>query len=304
MYWITAVLIGHGLNALSYVLDKVLLTKSIKNPFAFTFYIGLLGLLIVVAAPWGLFLPSASLLIVDLLAGVFFSSALLFFFLALQTGETSRIVPFIGGAIPVFTYIFAFFFLQERLTSLQLWGFIVLVIGTILMALEDKKKISNLQSKKLSRQKWLFGILAALSFALSFGLSKIAFDYQPFLSAFIWTRFGGFFFPVLFLFSKNLRQEIFKAALVFKEKTGLMYLVAQTFGAGGYIFINYAISLASVSLVNAMQGVQYVFILVIALLGTIKYPNLLKENMSRKNLLIKILAVAVITAGLSLIAFS
>ena len=44
MSWLLAVLIGHLLNAVSFVLDKVLLTKSIQNAYAFTFFIGLLGL--------------------------------------------------------------------------------------------------------------------------------------------------------------------------------------------------------------------------------------------------------------------
>lgn len=307
MGWITAVIIGQFLNALSFVLDKVLLTKSIKNAYAFTFYIGLLGLLIVIAIPFVDFqVPEMSLLLIDLIAGAAFSLALLFFFFALQGAETSRVVPFIGGGIPVFTLVFELLFLDFQLNSTQLLAFAVLVFGTVIIALDDKKDGGKTESHSHLSMKmiWVCAVLAALSFAISFGTTKIAFNTQPFFSAFIWSRIGAFALPAVFLFSKNLRSEIVKAARIFREKSGLLYLGAQGFGAAGFVFVNYAISLASVSLVNAMQGVQYAFLLIMAVIGTLKYPNLLKESMSKRGLVMKIIATVIIGIGLYLVAIT
>ena len=301
MNWIVVVLIGHFLNAVSYVLDKVLLTKSIQNPFAFTFYIGVLGMLAVAFIPFGFEVPTTSQIVFNLITGALFILALLFFFLALSGSEASRITSFVGGSIPVLTLIFELLFLDERLSTFQLVAFTVLVAGTILIIIDfDAKK----EKKEAFQYKpWLFGLLAGLSFAISFGMTKIAFDSQPFVSAFVWMRFGSLLLPLCFLLVPKHRKAIVSSFSIFKEKAGFLYLVAQGFGAVGFICINYAISLASVSLVNALQGTQYAFLLIMAVIGTAKYPKLLQESMSKKGLAVKVVAVVVIGAGLAMIAF-
>lgn len=299
MHWLLAVLIGHFLNAVSYVLDKVLLTKSIKDPFAFTFFIGVLGLAAVVMIPLGFDVPSGQLIALNLITGSLFSAALLFMFLALQGSETSRVIPFIGGGIPVFTLIFEILFLDGQLSSAQLAAFAVLVLGTVVIAIEFKDKKDK---QPFEYKTWLYGISAALFFAISFGLTKVAFDNQEFFSAFIWMRFGSVILPLTFLLWKSHRETIFESIHIFKEKAGLLYLVAQGFGAGGFIFVNYAISMASVSLVNALQGTQYAFLLIMAVIGTVKYPKLLMESMTRKSLVTKIIAVVIIGIGLYMIS--
>ena len=77
-----------------------------------------------------------------------------------------------------------------------------------------------------------------------------------------------------------------------------MYLGAQAFGALGFIFINYALLVASLSLVNAMQGIQYALLLVITIIAAKKYPQFMNENLSRTVLVIKIIGVVVISVGL------
>lgn len=300
MSWLVAVIIGHFLNAISYVLDKVLLGKSLDNPFAFAFYIGVLGLLGVVLIPFGFEVPSMAMIGFNFVTGATFIAALLFFFLSLKDAEASRIVPFIGGGVPVFTLVFELLFLDSTLSSYQLLAFAVLVFGTILITLEKKKP----GAKKNSWTTWLFAVLAGLFFAVSFGMTKIAFESQPFISAFVWIRFGSFLFPLTFLLFKNQRTAIIEAIPLFKTKEGGLYLVAQAFGAVGFIFINYAISIASVSLVNALQGVQYALLLVMAIVGTLKFPDLLKESMTKQSLALKIVAVLIIGVGLYMIAQS
>ncbi|MFH1426752.1 MAG: EamA family transporter [Candidatus Kerfeldbacteria bacterium] len=302
MHWLLAVLIGHFLNAISYVLDKVLLTKSITNPYAFTFFIGILGLLGIVLIPFGFEIPEGKLIALNLITGALYIGALLFFFLALKGAEASRIVPFIGGGIPLFTWIFELLFLDERLTGGTLLAFGILVVGTIVIAIEvggDSEK-----KEKQGVKAWLFGSGAAVLFAISFGLTKIAYDAQPFFSAFVWQRFGSFAIALVFLLWASHRKAIKESMSIFKEKAGLYYIIAQAFGAGGFIFVNYAISLASVSLVNALQGVQYAFLLVMAVVASVKWPKLLQEAMTHKSLVVKIIGVIIISIGLYLVSQS
>ena len=316
MHWLLAVVIGHLLNSVSFVMDKVLLTKSIKNPFAFTFFIGVLGLGVLALVPFAdslfgvemlgllpfdFMIPGAQNGFIDIVTGILFTLALLFFFLALQGAEASRIVPFIGGSVPIFTWVFEFFVLDTVLSAIQFIGFAILVIGTVLIALDIDHKEES-EEKPQGVKAWIFGLLAGVAFALSFGFTKIAFDSQEFWNAFIWMRFGSVLPVFFFLFHKKIRKAIIDSFSMFKEKAGFLYLIAQGFGGGGFIFINYAISIASVSLVNALQGIQYAFLLLLAVLASIKSPDLLKESMSRKGLILKVIATGIIGVGLYIVA--
>lgn len=304
MHWLAAVLIGHLFNAVAFVVDKILLTKSFQNPFVYAFFIGALSGLAVVLIPFGVEWPGWSLFSLDVAGGALFIASLVCFFYALQGAEASRIVPFIGGGIPVFTLVFEILFLDQQLSRAQLTAFAVLVVGTVLIAIEIGTPEGAVveQKQKQGARAWVYGLAAAVLFATSFGLTKMAYDAQPFLSAFTLQRFGSVAFALLFLLSAKNRAAIVQAIPLLKQKTGLVFLGSQSLGAGGFVFINYAISLASVSIVNALQGVQYAFLLVLGVIGTLKYPKLLKESMSTQSLIIKCIAVVVIGVGLYLIA--
>lgn len=306
MSWLIAVLVGHLINAVAYIIDKVLLTKSIKEPFAYTFFIGVLGLFVLVLIPFGFEMPArAALLLIDLASGIFFTLALFFFFQALQSSDASRIVPFVGGAIPLFTIIFEALLLGSHFTSVQFFAFAVLIAGTVVIARDDNPHAVRQKSdknKKLERSAWGKAFAAALFFATAFGFTKIAYNTQPFLSAFIWSRLGAALPVLILLVIRANRIAVRDAVSIFKEKAGFIFLVGQGLGATGFIFINYAISLTSVSVVNALQGVQYAFLLIIAVIASLKYPNILKESMTRRGLMMKIGAVVLIGVGLYFIA--
>lgn len=299
MSWLIPVISGHLLSAVAVVLSKASLSKDFSNPYVFTFYVGVLGLITAVLIPFGFEIPTLYEIGFDFVAGSFFTAALICFFIALQQGETSRIVPLIGGGIPIFTLLFEWVFLDEQLSTNMLWAFAVLVIGSVVITYEK----STSAQPTTSRYR-LFGlaILSALLFAISFGLTKVAFLSQPFISGFIWMRFGTFLAALVILASATHRKEIINAAENFKHKAGVLYIASQAFGGLGFILINYGITLTSVAIVNALQGVQYVFLLLMVVVGSIKYPNLLKENLGKSSLTLKILGVIIISSGIYLIA--
>ncbi|MBU2575664.1 hypothetical protein KKF64_01050, partial [Patescibacteria group bacterium] len=74
-------------------------------------------------------------------------------------------------------------------------------------------------------------------------------------------------------------------------------------GALGFVLVNYSISLASVSLVNAMQGAQYAFLLLMIILLAKKFPKIMSEKLTGAVLAQKIFAIILISIGIGLIAF-
>jgi len=58
------------------------------------------------------------------------------------------------------------------------------------------------------------------------------------------------------------------------------------------------VKLGSATFVNAMQGVQFVFLLGLVVLLSKKFPAILEEELTREVLLQKILAIGLIICGL------
>ena len=126
---------------------------------------------------------------------------------------------------------------------------------------------------------------------------------MPFWTGFIWIRIGAFFAALLFVFSKDVRQ--LKNQPVFSYKTLFLFILVQTTGAGATILQNWAVALAGLaflSVITALQGLQYFFLFFFSALLSWKYPDVLKEEVSKSIILRKALAVVLIAGALALLA--
>ncbi|MBU2576079.1 EamA family transporter, partial [Patescibacteria group bacterium] len=184
MSWITIVLAGHFLNALAFLMDKFLLAKKIPSPFIYAFFIGALGILGLVLIPFGFSVPSGVEIARALIAGATFVIALVFFFAGLKENEASRVVPLTGGFVPAFTFVLAYFFLAERLGMMEIAAFVALVAGGVLITIE--------RGGHGSKRGYVYAVIAALIFAISFVITKQVYIEQEFISGFVWSRIGGF----------------------------------------------------------------------------------------------------------------
>ncbi len=84
-----------------------------------------------------------------------------------------------------------------------------------------------------------------------------------------------------------------------------IFIANQTAGGGATILQNWAISLAPLSyvaVINALQGVQYAFLLIFTTFISLKFPHLLKEKISKGILFQKISAILLIGAGLVMLS--
>src|SRR3989338_6775356 len=133
--WLLIVVAAHLLNALAFLVDKFLLVRAVPVPAAYAFAVGMLGVTGFILLPFDPVLPhGVGEWVIDIAAGATFVAALLAFFTALRRGEASRVVPYVGGTIPVWTLVLAYLFLGERLAQRELFAFAVLVVGAALIA--------------------------------------------------------------------------------------------------------------------------------------------------------------------------
>lgn len=300
MLWLLVAILAYFLFAIVALGDKYLLGEKIPNPKVYSFYVGLLGILALFLIPLGFSIPKPQEILLSIFAGALFIFALFFYYTGLRLFEASRIVPAIGGILPIFTFFLTFFLPLEKktLTFPEVFAFILLIFGSILISLEKKRIIGG---KSLQ-----FAILVAFLFALAFISMKFVYNFQSFWSGFIWMRIGGFFAAFFLLFSQEVRQEIFQKRITFQKKTGIFFLSNQALGATGFIFQNWAIALASIiylPLINALQGIQYAFLFIFATLISLKFPKIIKEKISKRIIYQKIFAILLIIIGFFLLAF-
>lgn len=298
--WILIVISAHFLNAINFIIDKLLLKNFIRSPIMYIFFIGMLGMVTLVALPWAWYLPTFTDFVVDMLAGVSLILALLFFFKALQIGETSRIAPLVGGSIPTVTFILSYLFLGERLSNRELLALLFLIVGTVVITFMREK---TTKKKDLVKKGYTYAVIAASLFGISFILTKYAYINQEFLSAFIWIRIGSFLIAVLLLLRPKYRKSIKTAFKGVSKKVKALFIGNQAIGASAFLLLNWAISMASVSLINALQGVQYVFLIVAMGVLVKAYPQYFSEKITAGIIIQKAAAIVLIATGLFFLAF-
>jgi drug/metabolite transporter (DMT)-like permease len=299
MTWLIVIISAYFLFALVALGDKYLLAGP-PNPRSYSFYVGALGILSLLLIPFvGFSVPDIYQVSLALLVGAIYIFALFGLFTGLENFEASRVVPAIGGLLPLFTFglVYLFSYGKELLSSYEILAFILLLTGSIFITFEKGKPIT---SKSLQ-----ISAITAFLFALAFVLTKYVYLAQPFWSGFIWMRIGGFLIALCFIFTKEVKREIFERKFTFQKKTGTFFLFNQAMGGGAFVLQNWAIALVplgSLALISALEGTKYIFLLILAVLLSLKFPQILKEEISKKIFLQKIIAILLIGGGLVLLA--
>lgn len=294
MPWLTPIILAYFFFAIVALGDKYLL-KGPPNPKIYTFYVGILGILALSLIPFvGFSIPGIFGFLFCLLAGAIYIFALLGLFEGLEKFEASRIIPAVGGFLPIFTLVLTYSFSggKEILGYRELLAFLFLLLGSVLITIEPAKKIS-FKSLKISA-------LTAFLLALTFVLTKYVYLMLPFWTGFIWIRISAFLIVLFFILFREVRKEIFSAKSSFSKKTSTFFLFNQGVGAGAFILQNWAIALAGLaylSIISALQGIQYVFLFILTAL-------ILKEGLSKKVILQKVIAILLIGLGLAFLALS
>ncbi len=290
--WLVVAIGGYFLNALAAIIDKILLKKSIPNPRVYAFVISVLGILAFVLAPWGFSLVPARIILLSLITGGFFVFSLVLFFTALKKHEASRVVPLVGGIQPLGIFLLSFLFLGERLGQFQIIAFAFLVAGGILISHEYS-------GAKSSSKRWLwYAVFSGILFAAFYTMTKYIFTQVDFINGLLWPRLGSLVVALLLLFGKNTREDLFSIKKTARPASYGAFILGQVSGAFSFVLINYAISLASVTLVNALQGTQYAFVFIMALVLSFAFPKLLKEKLTSRVIIKKIAALSLIIAGI------
>ncbi len=297
MNWFLIALIPPALWAATNHIDKYLVSKYFKGAgvgalMVFSSLIGVFLLpIIAFLHPEVISFSHTSILIA--LNGFLYILAVLPYFYALQKDETSICVP-LFQLIPVFTYVLAFFVLGETLTNNQLLGGLLVVTGAIGISLD----LTNI--KKIKFKKEVFGLmmLSSLIFALNF----LFFKYFAIQSSFWFTSFWeyvGFavFAFLLMIFVKSYRKQfvtVMKTNRVFVLSLNGLNEIANIIAK---LAFNFASLLTPITVTWIVDGFQPFFVFTYGVFLTLLFPRVVKEDIGRKSLSQKILAILVMFIG-------
>ncbi len=298
MLWFFIALAGYILQAIVFILDKKILTSSVSKPVVYTFYSTIFMLPVFFAIPFGAQTVLGYDFLIAMASGVTFGLGLWFMFLAVKEGEASHINPFIGAVIAIATYGFSYLFFQEVLTNFQLTGILFVIFASLLLSLEKSKRHDGLHKG------FIWAIIAGLLFAVSHVAAKYIYINYDFFTGIVYTRGSIGFVGLITLLYPSVRATFkkSKSKKIKKQKASSLFIIIinKTLAVIAVLLIQYAIAIGSVTLVNAMAGLQYALMFVFIYLLTKFTPKLFKEFFTNRELLIESIAFVFIVIGSAL----
>ena len=319
MLWLLAAIGGYGATALSGIADKFLVSGRIEKPAVYVLILTLFSLTSFALAPFGLrILPPAGMAIF-LVSGLLFSWSLLFLFTAFRTGEVSRILPLVGISSAIITLLPSIvrMFISGEIPVMGLLSFVLLLAGVALLS------FSGSGERLYSRSEVGLAILSGLFLAGFYLLIKVGEGSGAnFVSGLIWSRLGVFLGGMLLILVPAYRRDV---AVFLSENmpsrktppsgpdlpssdasrrrqsgtlpTWLIFISGKTLGGLGAILIVFATYRGPVALVQALVGVQFAFVFLLALSLSGKFPDIFSERVSRADWIRKIGAFVLISIG-------
>jgi len=294
MEWYLYALLAPAFWAMNNVFIKFLLTNKFKSnlPLIFTAISmdAIFALIVFISGevsysfPYSLLAFSAG--IMPLVAFWFYSKALI-------TEEVSRIVT-LFQLIPVFVVLLSVIFLDEILSTSRYIGITLIVFASVLISY-----------RKASKKPFL----GVLKFMVPFGLiiasytvaDKTLVNHLNFWSVFFWNIFGTFTASLLLLTLPKPRKEIVNTISAAGKKTLLTTFIGEGLYVIGTICSLIALSLTDASLASSLFGLQPFYVFFYTIVLSIFSPRILKEEINKETLLLKISAVTLMFIGTSLV---
>lgn len=297
MYWLGIIILAYLFFSLSFFGDKLILSGP-PNPKLYTFYVGALNVLVIFLLP---FTPFGSYTLAGLawamLTAIVSILGLYTMFRALEKFEVSRVMSTIGALQPILVLVFTgMFWGFGALTHMNFAAFTMLLAGSIAISIENKVAITL--------QYLILTMFSSGMFSLAYVFSKLVFLNQDFLPGLVLISLSTFLLALTLLTDGRLRSQIFAKKPLMNRNTKILFLFSQMAGGSANVLQSLAIYLAPVSslaVINALRGVQYVFLFIITLCFSLFFPHILQEDLSKKIVIQKSLSILFIVLGLAIL---
>lgn len=271
MTWILLATLGQFINAIVALFDKFIVSdeRLLPRPFVYAFYSCLVtgGWIIIFFLGWipglsdlgipsleNVKAPSLQVVAMSFLSAYTFFIALVSMFDALRRADASNTMPIIGSISALSAFGLSYTFLGTELHENFIIGLVLLVIGTMLVA-------QTLPKINVVVQVFHSGLL----FALHYITMKSLFNMTNFDNGFFWSRIGFVLFILSLMLVPIYFEKVKKVTKETTKKTGLVILFAKLLAGVASFMLLKATAMGDAAVVQALGGLQYVFILIISI---------------------------------------
>jgi len=291
--WIYFAMAAQLIWAFTSVIDKIVISKGyIKSPFVYIVLNGAMNIFLIFLLPFFNFEPlKFTDFLIAMFAGISLSAAVTFYYKAVQYDEISRI-KIIFQMEPILILLLSFFFLGEILTKNNMIGFLFLLAAGMIIAYKR-------ESRSFHISKAFYYILAAMVFgAIGYISGKHIFNVTSFWSGFLWLRLANSA-ALAVLLAPSVRKQFFETFRNMKMSIRKLLGFKMVIDFSAFVFASYALSKGQASLVGALEtSVAPLFVFMITLFTSLYLPHIVREEINKKAILAKILAIALVVIGI------
>ncbi|MFC1877115.1 EamA family transporter [Thermodesulfobacteriota bacterium] len=192
------------------------------------------------------------------IAATVYSAGYLFFFKGFEIGNVS-IVAATMNLWAVFTMLFAFIFMGQRLSATQSLGVFMIISGVIIASL-NWSDIKNHNFKlSLGVKETVFG---AFFFGIFWNISEVISERIGWLPTTLFVKFGIIVF--LLLFSFRINQELGLTNVT--TKTKIMVLLMGVIEAGAVALVNYGLTVGDAILITPIASALSIVTITLAII--------------------------------------
>ncbi|MGA2791880.1 MAG: DMT family transporter [Candidatus Bathyarchaeia archaeon] len=277
------------------IIDKLMLAKRLSS---FSYYVTFVPPAFVFSICVLFFFPTNVFSIPSFIAfaaGMISCGGYFLYAISMKKEEASRISA-LTSLSPAFVAVLAVFLVNEIFSAQSYVGIALMILGGALISY----KRNNV--KKLIPISLVFILIATnLAYSLDQTFAKISLDeisFWPFLMMFM---FGRFVAVIPGFAINSARRKCFAEIGKLERNFAFALVVGSISWTVAIVFFFYAASLGPITLVSTISIISPLFTLVFATLLSKHFPKILKEEIDRKTLALKLFALLLIFIGTYLI---
>jgi transporter family protein len=192
------------------------------------------------------------------IAAIVYSAGYLFFFKGFEIGNVS-IVAATMNLWAVFTMLFAFIFMGQRLSTIQSLGVFMIISGVTLASL-NWSDIRNQRFQLSSGVKET--ALGAFFFGVFWNISEVISEEIGWLLTTLFVKFGIILFLLLFSFLIKRELDLTKAT----TKTKCMVVLMGIIEAGAVAIVNYGLTIGDAILITPIASALSIVTITLAII--------------------------------------
>lgn len=286
--------IGIIVDALSNVVDSLLVNKAFKSVFSLMFFSSIFKIIFVLLffAPFiSISLPASDVQWYLIIIAFLDLLCLFPYYKALKTIDVS-IVAALFSLSSILIPVMSYFLVGERLLVLQYIGFIIVILFSVLLSINKDSKL------KFNSGFWWM-LLSSIADCISIVLSKKVLTEISFSNFVFFSSILTFLIFGLALFLKKPRKDIVSSFNILKSHKYL-FLSTEFFSIIAWISTMFALSIIPATVSAAIGSSQPIFALLFGIVLYHIFGNKFKEDISKKDVVKKILCFIMIAIGIML----